>query len=137
MDVMSFFRTAATAGLFVLGSSAAFASACLDAYVADVEPIVSRKCAACHNDRSPGSGVSFQKGSGYDYLVGAASTELPDMPRVTPGDTSQSYLAHKILDTHIEAGGSGNKMPPSGRLRDTEIEAIIAWIDNCPATETE
>ena len=132
---MNSFRLAAAAALFVLGSGAAFANACLDAYTADVEPIVSRKCAACHNDRAPGSGVSFQKGSGYDYLVGAASTELPDMPRVTPGDAAQSYLAHKILDTHIEAGGSGAKMPPSGRLRDNEIEAIIGWIDSCPVEE--
>ena len=134
-NAMKSIQLAVSAALFVLGSSAAFANACLDAYVADVEPIVSRKCAACHNDRSPGSGVSFQKGSGYDYLVGAASTELPAMPRVTPGDSAQSYLAHKILGTHIEAGGSGSKMPPSGRLRDNEVEAIIGWIDACPVEE--
>ncbi len=132
---MTFLRTIATTAIFALGTASAMANACLDTYTASVEPIVSRKCAACHNDRSPGSGVSFQKGSGYDYLVNAASTELPDMPRVTPGDSSQSYFAHKILGTHIEAGGSGNKMPPSGRLRPEEVDAIIAWIDGCPVDE--
>ena len=129
---MKFLRTDLSAGLFVVGSSAAFADACLDTYTATVEPVVARKCAACHNNASPGSGVSFQKGSGYDYLVNVASQQLPSMNRVTPGDTSQSYLAHKIRDTHSEVGGSGGKMPPSGRLRDTEVEAIISWIEGCP-----
>jgi mono/diheme cytochrome c family protein len=128
-------RLIATFGFLVLGTGAAFADSCLTAYTETVEPVVSRKCAACHNDRSPGSGVSFQKGSGYDYLVNVASEELPSMPRVTPGDTETSYLAHKILGTHEEVGGSGTKMPPSGRLRDNEVEAIISWITNCPAAE--
>lgn len=121
----------ASAAFFVLGSSAAFADACLTTYTETVEPIVARKCAACHNDASPGSGVSFQKGSGYENLVNVASEELPDMMRVTPSDSQQSYLAHKILDTHEEVGGFGMKMPPSGRLREAEVEAIISWIDGC------
>lgn len=132
---MKSLRLAATAVIFALGSSAAMANACLETYTSTVEPIVARKCAACHNDASPGAGVSFQKGSGYDYLVNVASDELPDMPRVTPGDSKLSYLAHKILGTHEEVGGFGTKMPPSGSLREKEIEAIISWIDGCPVEE--
>lgn len=128
-------RFIATFAFLALGTGAAFADTCLASYTETVEPIVSRKCAACHNDRSPGSGVSFQKGSGYDYLVNVASEELASMPRVTPGDSENSYLAHKILGTHADVGGSGTKMPPSGRLRDTEVEAIISWINDCPAAE--
>lgn len=128
-------RLIAALAFMALGTGAAFADTCLAAYTETVEPVVSRKCAACHNDRSPGSGVSFQKGSGYDYLVNVASEELPSMPRVTPGDIENSYLAHKILGTHEDVGGSGSKMPPSGRLRDNEVEAILAWINNCPAAE--
>ncbi|MBK1794173.1 MULTISPECIES: c-type cytochrome [unclassified Devosia] len=128
---MNFLRTALTAGLFIVGSSAAFANTCLATYTETAEPVLARKCAACHNDASPGSGVSFQKGSGYDFLVNVASEQLPTMNRVTPGDTSQSYLAHKISDTHESVGGSGGKMPPSGRLREAEVEAIIAWIEGC------
>lgn len=123
---MNLLRTALTAGMFVLGSSAAFANTCLATYTETVEPVVSRKCAACHNNASPGSGVSFQKGSGYEYLVNVASEQAPDVMRVTPGDKEQSYLAHKILGTHETVGGSGTKMPPSGRLRENEVEAIIA-----------
>lgn len=128
---MKTLRTALSAGLFVIGSSAAFANTCLDTYTATVEPVVARKCAACHNNASPGSGVSFQKGSGYDFLVNVASEQKPDMMRVTPGDTSLSYLAHKISGTHETVGGSGTKMPPSGRLREAEVEAILTWIEGC------
>jgi mono/diheme cytochrome c family protein len=132
---MKSFRLVASAALFVLGSGAALADTCLATYTETVEPIVARKCAACHNDASPGSGVSFQKGSGYDYLVNVASEELPEMMRVTPGDAEQSYLAHKILATHESVGGFGDKMPPSGSLRDAEIEAIVGWINGCTVEE--
>jgi len=132
---MKTLRLAAVTAFLIFGSSAAFASTCLESYTADAEPILSKKCVACHNNASPGSGVSFQKGSGYDYLVDVASTELPSMPRVTPGDSELSYLAHKLLDTHVEVGGSGNKMPPSGRLKPEEIEKVIGWINGCAATE--
>lgn len=132
---MKSFRIVASAALFVLGSGAAFADACLATYTETVEPVVARKCAACHNDASPGSGVSFQKGSGYANLVNVASEQLPDMMRVTPGDAEQSYLARKILGTHEDVGGFGSKMPPSGSLRDKEVEAIISWINSCSVEE--
>ena len=130
---MNKLRLIAGAGLFVLGSGAALADTCLATYTETVEPVLARKCAACHNDASPGSGVSFQKGSGYANLVNIASEELPEMMRVTPGDAEQSYLAHKILNTHEDVGGFGTKMPPSGSLREVEVEAIIGWINGCSA----
>jgi hypothetical protein len=128
---MKSLRLLATAGFMILGSSASFAATCLESYTADAEPILSKKCVACHNDASPGAGVSYQKGKGYDNLVNVASTQLPDMPRVTPGDIEKSYLAHKLLDTHSEAGGQGSKMPPSGALRPKELEKVIDWIKGC------
>ena len=132
---MNKLRLAATAAFMLVGSSAAFASTCLEAYTAQAEPILSKKCVACHNDAAPGSGVSFQKGSGYDLLVNVASTELPSMPRVTPGNLELSYIAHKLLATHEDVGGSGTKMPPSGSLRPAELEKVLAWIEACPADD--
>jgi hypothetical protein len=130
---MNALRTVATAAFLIIGSSAAMANACQETYTAKVEPVVSKKCVACHNDNTATSGVSFQKGSGYENLVNVASVELPTMPRVTPGDRSQSYVAHKLLDTHTDVGGTGAKMPPSGALRKPELEAILNWIDGCAA----
>ncbi|HUH76340.1 MAG TPA: c-type cytochrome [Devosia sp.] len=127
-------QLAAIAAFVMLGSSAAFADACLDSYTKDVEPIVSKKCVSCHNDASATSGVSFTKGSGYANLVNIASEELPTMNRVTPGDSEQSYLAHKLLGTHESVGGSGTKMPPAGSLSDKDIATVVAWINGCAAT---
>jgi cytochrome c553 len=126
---MNKFRLAATAAFMLVGSSAAFASACLEAYTAQAEPVLSKKCVACHNDAAPGAGLSLQKGSGYDFLVNVASSELPSMPRVT------SYLAHKLQDTHESVGGSGTKMPPSGSLRPAELQKVLDWIAACPVEE--
>lgn len=118
----------------VMGSSAALAETCRESYEALAEPIVARKCIACHGANAQ-AGLSLQRGSGYDLLVGVASTELPDMARVTPGDSSMSYLAHKLQGTHADVGGSGMRMPPAG-LPAGEIETILAWIDGCEAEET-
>lgn len=132
---MNTLRLAATAAFMIIGSSAAFASTCLESYTAEAEPILSKKCVSCHNDASPGAGVSYQKGSGYDYLVNVASSELPEMARVTPGNPELSYLAHKLLDTHESVGGTGTKMPPSSSLKQKDIDAVIGWISGCEVTE--
>ncbi|MEM6929214.1 MAG: hypothetical protein AAF602_19905, partial [Myxococcota bacterium] len=42
------------------------------------------------------------------------SNQLPSMNRIEPGDPDNSYIWRKISNTHIAAGGAGNRMPPSG-----------------------
>ncbi len=51
------------------------------------------------------------------------------MNRVTPGQPDNSYLVHKVQNTHLDVGGSGFQMP-IGRspLTQTEIDLIRAWI---------
>lgn len=132
MKLPRIFAALAAALLF---STPAAMAACEVSFADDVQSIFTKKCAACHNDRSPGSGVSLQKGSAIANLVDVASTELPTMPRVTPGDSTASYLVHKLAGTHLEVGGSGKKMPLSGRLKDEEIAAIVSWINDCGAVE--
>lgn len=132
---MKFVRTLVALGAALFLSTSAAMAACDVAFTDDVQSLFTKKCVACHNDRSPGSGLSLQKGSSIASLVNVPSTELATMPRVTPGDSAASYLAHKLLDTHLDVGGSGKKMPLSGRLKDEEIAAIISWIDDCEAAE--
>jgi hypothetical protein len=43
---------------------------------------------------------------------------------VTPGDVENSLLAQKLLGTQAEGG----IMPPSGKLPEDEIQAILSWI---------
>lgn len=132
---MKSIRLALGLAFVVMGSSAALAETCRESYEALAEPIVARKCIACHSNANSQAGLSLQRGSGYDLLVSVASTELPEMARVAPGDSAMSYLAHKLQGTHTDVGGSGMRMPPAG-LPAGEIETILAWIDGCEAEET-
>lgn len=116
--------------LVALSGTPAFADACREAYEAQAEPIVARKCVACHSNANSQGGLSMQRGSGYDLLVNVASSGVPEMSRVTPGESESSYLVHKLRGTHTEVGGAGSRMPPAG-LPDAEIETIVAWIDSC------
>lgn len=60
--------------------------------------------------------------------VGVASRQSP-LLRVVPGRPSQSYTWHKILGTHLAAGGTGDRMPQGGPfLDDPAMEKIRAWI---------
>lgn len=63
-----------------------------------------------------------------DRLLGD-SIQLPSMPWVTPGDSSESYLYHKISGTHLEVGGAGSRMPIGPPLTEAEIEFVRRWID--------
>ena len=52
------------------------------------------------------------------------------MPRIDPGDSTNSYVMHKLDGTHVAAGGSGGQMPLSGCcLDETTRDNIRAWID--------
>ena len=61
--------------------------------------------------------------------MNVASTELPTMDRIEPGDPDNSYLVHKIQGTQASVGGTGERMP-LGRpaLTQEQIDIIRAWI---------
>lgn len=87
--------------------------------------IFARNCtfSSCH-------GASMQEGLGltapaYGELVGVASSEVPAMMRVVPGDPAASYLLHKIEST---SPMDGARMPPDQPLPAHKIEAIRLWI---------
>ncbi len=64
----------------------------------------------------------------YAALVGAASSQS-ELPLVTPGDVDASYLYHKLLGSHLEAGGEGESMPyQRALLGKEELGAIEQWI---------
>lgn len=131
---MNIFKTAALAATFALGASPAFA-ACAVSLANDVQPIFDFSCVACHQDSAPGGGMSLQGRSMIANTVNVASTEVASMPRITPGDTANSYLFRKLEGTHGEVGGSGEQMPLGGALEPEELEAIRSWIADCGAAE--
>ncbi|HYN82289.1 MAG TPA: PKD domain-containing protein [Gemmatimonadaceae bacterium] len=98
----------------------------------DVQPILSSNCAfsGCHAGASPKAGLDMSAGVAYGNLVNRLATELGSMNRVTPGNTAQSYLIHKLNGTQVAAGGSGVRMPPGGPLSAAELQIIIKWVQD-------
>ena len=98
---------------------------------ADVQPILTANCAlsGCHTGSNPQQGQNLSAGQTFSNVVNVASNELPTMDRVKPGQPDSSYLVHKIQGTHLQVGGSGDRMP-RGRspLSQDDINVIRAWI---------
>jgi hypothetical protein len=90
----------------------------------DVDEIIFETCAGCHYGEPAGLGLV----DAYDRLVGVASTQLPTMNRVTAGSLEDSYLWHKVSGTHLDIGGTGDRMPRFGELGADELEVIRQWI---------
>jgi hypothetical protein len=79
---------------------------------------------SCHGGASPQEGMSLQAPAA-GALVGVASTEMPALMRVAPGDPDASYLLQK-LERAMPAVGV--RMPPDQPLPANKIEAIRTWI---------
>lgn len=137
---MGFFRLRVAVGLFLLASVACAGDGTgLDqddggdevTLSRDVQPIFTGNCAfsGCHAGSNPEQGMNLGASRAFGSVVNVAARELPSMNRVTPNQPDNSYLVHKVQDTHMDAGGSGNRMP-LGRspLSQSDIDLIRAWI---------
>jgi hypothetical protein len=95
---------------------------------ADVQPIFNASCVVCHQGSSAPGGMSLESGKAYAALVNVKSSESPLM-RVAPNSPDNSYVVRKLEGTHIQAGGSGGKMPLNGSpLPAAQIDIIKRWI---------
>lgn len=97
-------------------------------YRADVVPIFNAHCVACHLTGQEQGGIALHARAARSYLVGVASEQSP-LARVEPGDPAQSYLLHKLNNTHLDAGGEGEPMPMGGTLEQEQIALISRWIE--------
>jgi hypothetical protein len=109
-------------------------------YATTVEPIVVAKCATagCHVDGGVLGGSAdvsmppvymvLEIGQGYAVLTQGPSVELPTMRTVGSG-LDDSYLWHKLNNTHEAEGGVGLAMPIGTPLTAAELAAIQAWIE--------
>jgi hypothetical protein len=89
-------------------------------------------CTACHVGASAPQGLRLDEGNSYNLLVGIASTEVPSLQRVQPGDPDNSYIIQK-LEGHAAVGA---QMPLGGPpLPEATIAVIRQWItDGAQAT---
>ncbi len=102
---------------------------------ADIYGIVSVNC-NCHSNSAHDSGFAFEGSQTtlYENWLGsgdgAQSFQNPPMNRITPGDSTQSYVMRKLDGTHLSAGGAGSRMPQGGPfLSDEQLDGIRAWIN--------
>lgn len=115
-------------GLASAAGSLAFAGEQAVSYSGDVVPILNAHCVACHLTGQEQGGIALHARAAPSYLVGVASQQSP-LLRVEPGDPAQSYLLHKLNNTHLEASGEGESMPMGGHLDPEQIAVISRWIE--------
>lgn len=87
-------------------------------------------CAQCHSGAGAPAGLRLDAGNSFGALVGVASSEVPSLLRVEPGDPANSYLVQK-LEGRAAVGG---RMPLGlPALPDATIAVIRQWItDGAP-----
>jgi hypothetical protein len=96
-------------------------------YARDVRPILQLNCAGCHNNDNPRAGLPLTATRSHGALVGVDGNQCsPRRKLVAPGDSRSSYLIDKLTGQNL--CGRTTIMPPSGKLRDSEIDTIRAWI---------
>lgn len=82
-------------------------------------------CTQCHAGSSAPQGLRLEEGMSYGMLVNVASSEVPSLLRVEPGNPDDSYLIHKLEGTQ----SVGERMPLGGPyLTADTIAAIRQWI---------
>jgi len=101
-------------------------------YTADVQPLWDARCVTgCHEPGGGGlltSGLDLSPALSYAQLVGVMSVGAPALSRVAASDSMGSYLWHKLNNTQVDVGGSGNQMPVGG-LPPGDLATIKSWID--------
>jgi hypothetical protein len=101
-------------------------------YQSNVQPIFSNnsQCTSCHIGGSPPANLNLDPTHSYSQLVNIPAVELNTMSRVTPNNTAQSYMFHKVEGDQANVGGSGQQMPAGGPpLQPAEINTIQTWIN--------
>lgn len=124
--------TGATTSIATVGEPTSSSSEALPpvGYDDDIQGIWNANC-TCHLEGVSGTMTApflkLNSGSSHAELVAVVAMETA-LDRVAPGVLDDSYLWHKLNDTHLSVGGKGDKMPPATILSDEKIELIRAWI---------
>ncbi|MET0506555.1 MAG: hypothetical protein ABWZ78_00040, partial [Burkholderiaceae bacterium] len=94
-------------------------------YATQIQPIFTNNCTRCHSGSSAPRGLRLDSANSYANLVNVASSEVPSLLRVKPGDDANSYLVQKIEGT----AAVGGRMPlNSTPLSAANINLIRRWI---------
>lgn len=105
-------------------------------FATHVQPLLNASCgtSGCHGGASPTHGMFLVTDSAYKYTVNVASVELPAMDRIEPSNPSQSYLMHKLDNTHGSLAcpvSCGARMPQgSAQLPLQTRNMLRRWISS-------
>ncbi|WP_234022661.1 hypothetical protein [Sorangium cellulosum] len=98
---------------------------------ADVEPILTRRCANeyCHGSPdAPSAGLDLRASMAVGELVNQGSVACSgERALVVPFMPSSSYLINKLKNVDL-CGSGESSMPPGTPLPEAEIKAITDWI---------
>ena len=98
-------------------------------YAEHMEPLVIARCLSCHTAEEPEARLVLEAGTGYGEMVGRASTQVPGLLIVAPGDVENSYLWRKLIHD-VEIGrGMPRTVVGSIKLPDDEIELYRRWVE--------
>jgi len=82
-------------------------------------------CTQCHIGANAPQGLRLDAANSYAMLVNVASSEVPGLLRVNPGNPDQSYIVQKISGT----AAVGGRMPlGQAALPQDRIDLIRQWI---------
>lgn len=107
----------------------------LTSFSLDVEDVFNRNCAVvgCHVSGTQTGGMNLAPDFAYNNIVNVSSNEARPMPRITPGDTSQSWLFHKINDQPPAVGLPMPAAETGNALSAIDKDIITSWIlSNAP-----
>lgn len=96
-----------------------FASADEIDFARDVQPILAKRCFACHGPAERESGLAF-----HDRSIATGEAESGKFA-ILPGDPTASELIKRVTSTD-----ESHRMPPEGKpLSTKQIETLRKWID--------
>ena len=97
-------------------------------YAEHLEPLVIARCVSCHTAEEPEANLVLEVGTGHGEMVGRASTQVPELLIVAPGDVEDSYLWRKLVHD-VEIGrGMPRTVVGAIELPADEIELYRRWI---------
>ncbi len=97
-------------------AAAAFPPESIEFFEARVRPILVLKCFKCHGEKKQSNGLRLD--SRESALKGGDTG-----PAIVPGKPEESLLVQAVAQTHAEI-----KMPPSGKLPDSDVAAVKQWV---------
>ena len=94
----------------------------------DIQTIFNLNCVVCHQGTSSSGELNLEPNAAYQNIVNIDSMQS-SLKLVSPSNSENSYLWHKLAGTHRDVGGSGVRMPYNAPpLQQNELDLIKKWI---------